>query len=109
MASDRGFTLGTGGGGIDVSDAGTTLTLSGTAAGAGALTKNGAGTLVLSGTNTYTGGDTVNRGTLRAGSTKAFGSRRHDPGRRGRCDAGSRRVQQHDRRRSPAAARTAAT
>jgi fibronectin-binding autotransporter adhesin len=73
VSSDRGFTLGTGGGGIDVSDADTTLTLSGTAVGAGALRKSGAGTLVLSGTNAYTGATTIDGGTLRAGSENAFG------------------------------------
>ncbi|UXN58146.1 autotransporter-associated beta strand repeat-containing protein [Phyllobacterium zundukense] len=72
--SDRGFTLGTGGGGIDVSSAATTLTLSGTAVGTGSLTKTGAGTLVLSGTNTYSGGTTISAGTLRAGSAQAFGT-----------------------------------
>ncbi|MBZ9709428.1 autotransporter-associated beta strand repeat-containing protein [Mesorhizobium sp. ESP7-2] len=70
-ASDRGFTVGTGGGRIGVVG-GTTLTLSGTAAGAGGFTKTGTGTLVLSGTNTYTGGTRVSEGTLRAGSTDAF-------------------------------------
>jgi len=39
----------------------------------GGLTKDGAGTLILSGANTYTGTTTVNAGTLRAGSTSAFG------------------------------------
>ncbi|MDQ0589228.1 autotransporter-associated beta strand repeat-containing protein [Variovorax paradoxus] len=75
-STDRGFTLGTGaaGGGIDVDSAPTTLTMSGVATGAGALRKEGAGTLVLPGTNTYTGGTIVNAGVLRAGSTTAFGS-----------------------------------
>ncbi len=72
--SNRGFTLGTGGGGIGVSDSGAVLTLSGTAVGAGNLTKRGAGTLVLSGVNTYSGGTTVDEGFLRAGSTQAFGN-----------------------------------
>jgi fibronectin-binding autotransporter adhesin len=72
-SSNRGFTLGAGGGAIDVAQNTTTLTLSGLATGAGALTKNGAGTLVLSGTNDYTG-TTVSAGILRAGSTSAFGA-----------------------------------
>ncbi|SOD51569.1 autotransporter-associated beta strand repeat-containing protein [Pseudoxanthomonas wuyuanensis] len=76
-STDRGFTLGTNHGTVDVADAGTTLTVSGTvvqAVGNRRLTKEGDGTLVLSGTNTYTGGNTVNGGTLRAGSTQAFGA-----------------------------------
>jgi fibronectin-binding autotransporter adhesin len=73
-STDRGITLGTNDGTIDVSNAATTLTVSGTVVGSGgALTKNGAGTLVLSGTNTYNGGNTINAGILRAGSTQAFG------------------------------------
>ena len=48
--------------------------MSGVAAGTGALSKNGAGTLVLSGVNTYSGGTVVNDGILRAGSTQAFGA-----------------------------------
>lgn len=71
--SDRGFTLGTGGGAIDVSNGVTTLGLSGVARGTGALTKQGSGTLVLAGTNTYSGGTQISAGTLRAGSTQAFG------------------------------------
>src|SRR5690606_15459585 len=65
--SNRGFMLGTGGGGVDVSDSATLLTLSGTAIGAGGFTKSGDGALVLSGMNTYTGGTIVDDGVLRAG------------------------------------------
>jgi fibronectin-binding autotransporter adhesin len=72
--SNRGFTLGSGGGGVDVSSATSTLTMSGTVAGSGALTKSGNGVLVLSGANTYTGGTVINAGVLRAGSTQAFGN-----------------------------------
>jgi fibronectin-binding autotransporter adhesin len=75
-STDRGFTLGNSSGGsgqVSVSQAGTTLTDSGTVVGNGSLVKGGAGTLVLTGTNTYGGGTTVNAGTLRAGSSLAFG------------------------------------
>lgn len=41
--------------------------------GEGCLSKNGDGTLVLSGQNSYTGGVTVNGGTLTAKSARAFG------------------------------------
>ncbi|HET6523561.1 autotransporter-associated beta strand repeat-containing protein [Sphingopyxis sp.] len=74
--TDRGLTLnGVAGGAIDVTNAGTTLTFGGVVAGLGSapLRKEGAGTLVLSGINTYPGATNVNGGTLRAGSTKAFG------------------------------------
>lgn len=65
--SNRGMTFGAGGGGIGVSDAATTLTLSGILTGT-ALRKSGPGTLVLSGANTYTNGTSVDEGTLRAGA-----------------------------------------
>ncbi|WP_404924865.1 autotransporter-associated beta strand repeat-containing protein [Mesorhizobium sp. ORM16] len=71
--SNRGFTLASAGG-IGVSNSATTLTLSGVATGPGSLTKTGPGTLVLSGTNDYTGGTTVSTGILRAGSSSAFGT-----------------------------------
>ena len=52
-----------------------TLTISGaSAATTGALTKIGAGTLVLSGANNYTGLTTVSQGTLRYGTNNALSS-----------------------------------
>lgn len=72
-AIDRGVTLASGAGEIDVDQASTTLTDSGTFTGAGRLQKDGDGTLVLTGTNNYTGGTTVDAGILRAGSASAFG------------------------------------
>ena len=74
VAIDRGFTLAAGQGGIDVANAATTLTIGGVATGAGSFFKDGAGTLILSGTNSYTGDTTVNAGILRAGSARAFGA-----------------------------------
>lgn len=46
-------------------DAGTSSTWSNAISGTGGLTKNGAGTLVMTGNNTYTGGTAVNAGTFR--------------------------------------------
>jgi fibronectin-binding autotransporter adhesin len=75
--TDRGMTLGLNNGTINVTDSGTTLTVTGIIAGSGgglhSLFKEGDGTLMLSGTNTYVGFTTVNGGVLRAGSTQAFG------------------------------------
>ncbi|HLX61951.1 MAG TPA: autotransporter-associated beta strand repeat-containing protein, partial [Planctomycetota bacterium] len=48
------------------------VTISAPIAGSSVL-KNGTGTLLLSGTNTYTGPTTLNNGILKAGSTQAFG------------------------------------
>jgi autotransporter-associated beta strand protein len=52
---------------------GTTLNLSGGVGGPGNLTKEGAGTLNLSGTNTYTGTTTVNAGKLVMSTAKTSG------------------------------------
>ncbi len=69
-STDRNFTINNGSSGtIDVASSGTTLTMSGgSAATTGSLTKAGAGTLILTGTNSHTGGTTVSAGTLRINS-----------------------------------------
>src|SRR5690606_29738381 len=74
-SSNRGITIGAGNGGIGVANAGAVLTLTGTitSSGSGGLRKEGAGTLRLSGTNSYAGATVVNAGTLVAGSARAFG------------------------------------
>ncbi|HLX64696.1 MAG TPA: C25 family cysteine peptidase [Planctomycetota bacterium] len=49
-------------------------TISAIIASTSSVIKNGPGTLTLSAANTYTGATTINEGTLKAGSTTAFGS-----------------------------------
>ncbi|WP_367155129.1 autotransporter-associated beta strand repeat-containing protein [Methylomonas sp. HYX-M1] len=51
-----------------------TVELSGEISGAGALSKQLAGTLILSGTNSYSGGTTVNAGTIAVTNDVALGS-----------------------------------
>jgi len=65
-SSDRGATLNSGGGTIEVANPATTLTLSGGIVGTsgGALTKTGNGILALSGPNTYNGATILSAGSL---------------------------------------------
>lgn len=71
LGSARAVTLGAGGGSFQT-DA--DLSLSGVIGGTGALTKTGAGTLILSSANTYTGGTTISAGTLQIGNGGTTGS-----------------------------------
>jgi len=57
-----------------VSNTSGTAVLSANLAGSGALTKSGAGTLWLSGSNTFNGGLTVNAGTLQVNNPNALGT-----------------------------------
>jgi outer membrane autotransporter protein len=68
----RNIVLGSNGGGFDITDAGNTFTVTQAFSGSGGLTKDGAGTLILSGANSYAGPTTVSGGTLRAGQAGAF-------------------------------------
>ncbi|MFD0894856.1 autotransporter-associated beta strand repeat-containing protein [Luteolibacter ambystomatis] len=51
-----------------------TLTVANVISGTGLLTQSGSGTLVLSGTNTYTGGTNIDVGTLRATNSNSVGA-----------------------------------
>jgi fibronectin-binding autotransporter adhesin len=75
---NRAISLGANGGTFQV-DGSNILTAPGVisnlnAAGPGFLTKTGNGTLILSATNTYTGGTNINAGTLQVGATAALGT-----------------------------------
>lgn len=63
----RAVTMGATGASIDIADDGNNFTLGSAMSGTGGLQKLGAGTLTLTGANTYTGGTTVNAGTLALG------------------------------------------
>src|SRR3954453_3572587 len=74
-SSTKLFSVATGGtGAFQIDNAATTLTLSGVITGAGALQKTGAGTLTLTGLNLYTGGTTINGGTLAINSASSLGA-----------------------------------
>jgi len=72
-SSTLGVTLATGGGGgMQVDNAGTTVTLSGTISGSGSFAKSGPGSLTLSGaTNTFSGGFTISNGTVLDGNANS--------------------------------------
>jgi fibronectin-binding autotransporter adhesin len=73
VSINRGATF-NGNGAIEVSNSATALTISGTLAGPGALTKTGPGTLVLTVGNSYSGGTIVSDGTLRINSPGGAGT-----------------------------------
>ena len=62
--TNRAITLGANGGSIEVPTASVNLQISGGITGAGALTKTGAGTLILAAANTHSGGTLLQGGTL---------------------------------------------
>jgi len=76
LASNRGIQLDAAGGTLDVSNypVGFTATVNGAISGSGALAKTGAGTLVLTASNTYSGGTTLTAGTLQLASANALGA-----------------------------------
>ena len=73
---DRGATLGTGGGTVEVTTAGNTLILGGVIAGTSSsgLVKAGNGTLLLNGANTYNSPVTVSAGVLGLSTNGSFGT-----------------------------------
>ena len=70
LNSNRGIALGTSHGTIDL-DTGLTLTYGGIVAGSNNLTKSGSGTLLLSGTSSYSGQTIINAGKLQVTGTLA--------------------------------------
>lgn len=70
----RSISLGAAGGGFDIAAASNTFTLGQSLTGGGRLAKLGAGTLVLSGQNTYLGGTSVQAGVLQVGDGATSGS-----------------------------------
>ena len=74
QSTGRSIVFGAAGGGFDIADAGNVFTVNQPLGGTGSLTKLGAGTLVLSGANTYSGGTTISAGTLQGDSNSLQGS-----------------------------------
>jgi fibronectin-binding autotransporter adhesin len=74
ISTDRGATLNAGGGTIGVTNAASTLTVSGTLTGAGSLTKTGPGTLILSAGDNYAGGTVISNGVLQINNATGAGT-----------------------------------
>jgi len=72
-ANRRNVTLDAGGGTFNVNPS-FTLTASGNISGSGLLTKTGTGALLLSGTNNFTGGTSLQAGALQLGNDNVLGS-----------------------------------
>ena len=70
----RTIVWGAAGGGFDITDAANSFTVSQDLTGSGHLTKLGAGALVLTGFNSYSGGTTIARGTLAVDGVQALGT-----------------------------------
>lgn len=71
--ANSGVTLGASGGTFNVG-AGLTLSIANPITGPGTLTKSSAGTLILSGANTYTNGTTVSAGIINVQNSTGFGT-----------------------------------
>lgn len=67
-ATSRAVTWDSNGGGFDIENAANSFTLSQALGGIGGFTKLGAGTLILTGANSYSGGTTISAGTLQVGA-----------------------------------------
>ena len=79
-SSNMQFSLAAGGSGMfQVDTASTSLSLSGVVSGSGALSKSGPGTLILSGSNTFTGGLVINAGMVQLGNSGALNSTTPNP------------------------------
>jgi fibronectin-binding autotransporter adhesin len=74
QSTARGITWGPAGGGFDIADAANVFTVGQALSGPGGLLKAGAGTLVLTGANGYTGGTTITAGMLQLGNGGTSGS-----------------------------------
>ncbi|VVE37651.1 autotransporter-associated beta strand repeat-containing protein [Pandoraea anhela] len=73
LDADDGTQLALGSGGLTTGDSGNHA-IGATVSGSGALIKNGSGAIALNGVNTFSGGTTLNAGTLAVGSNTALGT-----------------------------------
>ncbi|MGN6322944.1 MAG: autotransporter-associated beta strand repeat-containing protein [Dyella sp.] len=73
-STSRAITLGHAGGTLDITDTANRFAISQALSGSGALTKSGAGSLVLTGDNSYAGGTTISAGSLQIGDGGTTGS-----------------------------------
>jgi len=70
----RAIIWGSNGGGFDIDDAANAFTVTQALTGTGGLSKSGAGTLVLTGANTYSGGTVIAAGILQGDTTSLQGN-----------------------------------